>query len=126
MDVRRTVLSGLAIVGAFTLAGCLSQDTRTGNQGGGSLITAGAKVVSGNMTNLTADEIQILGDEIASRSTQFTGLEITDEQAEAAADFLSANNLNTVADIQALIANPGNIEIPDSVLALIEAGIVTQ
>ncbi len=126
MLVRRSFIAALAVLGTAALTGCPSADSRTGNQGGGSLISAGAKVAGGSMTDLTADEIQILGDVIATRSTRFAGVEITDEQATAAVDFLEANDLNTVNEIKALVDNPGSITIPDSVQALLDAGLATS
>lgn len=126
MVVRKAIFAGLAAVSMGTLAGCPSADSRTGNQGGGSLISAGAKVAGGTMTTLTADEIQIIGDVIATRSTRFAGVEITDEQAVAAVDFLDANNLDTVSEIKALVDNPNGITIPSSVQALLDAGLATS
>lgn len=125
MNVRRAAFCVLLVSASSLFTGCLGLDPRTSNQGGGTLISAGAKVLSGSMSTLTADEIQIIGDEVASRSTRFNGLEISDEQAEAASDFLVVNGLNTVAEIQALVANPGSVEIPESVEALIDAGALT-
>lgn len=126
MLVRKSIVTSCAFLGLAALTGCPSADSRTSNQGGGSLISAGAKVAGSNMTDLTADEIQILGDVIASRSTRFAGVEITDEQADAAVDFLDANNLDSVSEIKALVDNPGNITIPDSVQALLDAGLATS
>ena len=125
MNLRRAFFCALLVSASGLLAGCPGLNPRTSNQGGGTLISAGAKVVSGTMTTLTADEIQILGDEVASRSTRFNGIDISDEQAEAASDFLVANDLDTVADIQALVANPGSVQIPESVEALVDAGAIS-
>ena len=125
MNVRRAVFCALLVSASGLFAGCPGLDPRISNQGGGTLISAGAKVIGGTMTTLTADEIQILGDEVASRSTRFNGIDISDEQAEAASDFLVANDLDTVAEIQALVANPGDVQIPESVEALIDAGAIT-
>jgi hypothetical protein len=126
MNARRAVFCATFVSAACLFAGCIGLEGRTSNQGGGNLLTAGAKVLAGNMSSLTADEIQVLGDEISSRSTRFAGIEISDEQAEAASDFLVANKLNTVAEIQALVNNPGNIQIPESVQALLDAGLAAQ
>jgi hypothetical protein len=126
MNARRAVFCALLVSAACLLAGCIGLNPRTSDQGGGTLITAGAKVLGGTMTTLTPDEIQILGDQIAARSTRFAGIEITDEQAEAASDFLIANDIDTIAELQALVDNPGGIEIPESVQALIDAGSVLQ
>ena len=126
MSFRRAVFCALCVSGSCLLAGCIGLNPRTANQGGGTLLTAGAKVVGGTMATLTADEIQILGEEIAARSPRFAGLEITDEQAEAASDFLVANDIDTLAELQALIDNPGGIQIPESVQALIDAASVLQ
>lgn len=126
MNVRRLVFCALLVSASCFLAACIGLNPRTTGQGGGTLITAGAKVLGGTMTTLTPDEIQLLGDQIAARSTRFAGIEITDEQAEAASDFLVANDIDTIAELQALIDNPGGIEIPESVQALIDAGAALQ
>ena len=93
-------------------AGCPSADSRTSNQGGGDILTA----TEGNIGDLTADEIQILGDVAASLG----GTEIpqlTDEQAKQAVDFLDANNIQTLDELQAAI-DSGELEIPEELLAL--------
>lgn len=120
----RSALFGLAGLSLLSIAGCPGADSRTSNQGGGSIVSAAAKVASGQMTTLTADEVQILGDQIAARSTRFAGIEVSDEQADAAVDFLDANDLNTVSEIKALVDNPGSIQIPESVQALLDSGLV--
>ncbi|RMF80653.1 MAG: hypothetical protein D6744_08000 [Planctomycetota bacterium] len=114
-------------IGLMTLTGCPQQATRTSNQGGGNIITAGAKVAGGNISSLTPDEVQVLADKVASNTTDLDIPELTDEQAAAAVDFLVANDVNTIEDVQNLIEqaeqDPTSIEIPDSIQELIDAGL---
>lgn len=126
----KTVAVGVLCVCLVVLCGCPpAAPARTSNQGGGSIVTAGVKIAGGTMTGLTADEIQIVTDTVSDMSTEFA-IDVTDEQAAAAVEFLVENNLNTVQDIQVLveqgIQDPGSVVIPDSVQALIEAGNIPE
>ena len=109
------------------LTGCLSLDPRTSNQGGGSLISAGAKVAGGSLATLTPDEIQILADEASNLSPDIQIPELTDDQAEVVSEFLQVNNVNTLNDIEQLVENfendPDSIVIPDEVTELFDAGV---
>lgn len=120
-------LGMIGAMGLLTLTGCPQQSTRTNNQGGGNIITAGAKVAGGNISSLTPDEVQVLADKVASNTTDLDIPELTDEQAAAAVDFLVANNVNTIEDVQNLVEqaeqDPTSIEIPDSIQELIDAGL---
>lgn len=122
--IRMRLVAGLGLLALTQIAGCPTIDARTGNQGGGSLISAGAKVAGGNLSSLTADEIQILADAVADFNPDFKQ-EVTDDQAAAAVEFLKANDINTIEDLQQLIekadADPDSITIPDAVLTLIDA-----
>lgn len=101
------------------------------NQGGGNLVTATSKIVGGRLGELTPDEVQILGD----RVTQVAPLveaevieagEISDDEAEAAVDFLVVNDINTVSDLRDTIElageNPEAVVIPQSLANLVIAG----
>lgn len=110
---------------AVLLTGCPAQDPRTSNQGGGSILSAGAKIAGSRISTLTPDEIQILGDTVSARSAQIE-LSITDQQAADAVQFLVDNKVNSIQDIQRLVEqyqnDPNSIEIPESILDLFESG----
>lgn len=114
-----------AAVGFGVLAGCPSADPRTSNQGGGSLLSAGAKIAAEELDRLTPDEIQILADEVAARKG--SAFQLSDEQASDAASFLSANRVKSVADLERLIAqfraDPDSIDVPESIESLFDEGV---
>lgn len=130
LAVRKVVLGVLSASVLLSIAGCpvAATESRTNNQGGGSLITAGAKILGQNMSTLTADEIQILADKAAefAPADKQEQLTLSDEQAAAVTDFIDANGVDSVSDLEALIQqaedDPGSIVIPESVLDLIEGG----
>lgn len=125
--MKRFLLAGLVTaLGLSLAAGCPTQDSRTSNQGGGSVISAATKFATGNLSGLTPDEIQVVGDFVAGVSPKFAELAVTDEEAQAAVDFLVANGIDSVADAQALAQNPGSVEIPESVQAIVEATSLEQ
>jgi hypothetical protein len=108
------------------VTGCPFGNSRTTNQGGGTVITAAGKVVGGQMTTLTPDEIQIVSDAISDLSPNVS-LFIGDDEAAVAVDFLRANDLNSIEDIAAFaeeVANdPNGVVIPESLIQLIESGV---
>jgi hypothetical protein len=122
---RSVVLTAAAGASLALLAGCPFVDSRTTNQGGGNLITAAIKVATEQIATLTPDEVQVLTDTVSDVSPDIE-VNVTDEQAAAAVEFLVANNVYTIADIERLVEqaenDPGSIRIPDAVVALIEAG----
>ncbi len=122
--IRTRIVVGLGLLAVAQIAGCPTIDARTGNQGGGSLISAGAKIAGGELSSLTPDEIQIIADTVGNLNPDFKQ-EVSDEQAEASVAFLKANGLNTIEDLQSLAEkaeqDPDAVTIPDSVLSLIEA-----
>ena len=127
MDMRRKSFSLVLVVAASTFAtGCLSAASvdRTNNQGGGSVVTAGAKIASGKIGNLTADEIQLVHDKALELNPDLSVPELTDDQAAAAVEFLDANGLDTLDDVVNLIdeaaENPDTVVIPDSVQSVLE------
>lgn len=123
---NRTMTALLAGTTLVWVTGCPFGNTRTTNQGGGTIITAASKVVGGQMTSLTPDEIQIVSDAISDLSPDVS-LFIGDDEAAAAVDFLRANNLNSIEDIAAFaeqVANdPSGVVIPESLVQLVESGV---
>ncbi len=127
MAKRFVVLGGLGLALIGMTPGCVfSTDPRTSNQGGGNILTATGKIASGQLASLTPDEIQILADTALQANPELGQVELTDDQAQAASDFLKANHVNTIEDIQALIEqaqqDPNSVVIPESVLTLIDSG----
>lgn len=114
MSIRRTAWLGVVGLGLGLLTGCPSQSE-------GNLITALSKVAGGTMTDLTATEVLILIDRIGDVNPQVAGITVTETEADAAVEFLQANDINTVSDIQALVNNPAGIVVPDSVESLVES-----
>ena len=117
-----------SIVGlcAASLALALGCGANAGNGGGGNIITAASKVVFGTMSKLTPDEIQILVEAVNQSNLANVDVTIDDTQSAAAADFLKANDVNTIQDIQQLVNDiendPNSVVVPPAVVALIAAG----
>jgi len=108
----------VACAGLALLAGCVSVSSeRTSNQGGGSMLTAGAKVANNQLADLTADEIQLLADMISELAEE-VDIFLTDEDAAVIRDFLMQNNLNSIEDIQNLIAEAQAADDPLSVVVI--------
>lgn len=117
----RVALVTMAALGTGLVGGCPITETRTNNQGGGSLLTAGVKLLNAQLANLTPDEVQILVDRVDERKASLE-IDLSDEQAQAIVDFLRANNLSSIEAVAAVINNPGALVIPESLEALVEAG----
>lgn len=117
---RTTIVAVAAVIGVLaSLSGCApAVDSRTSNQGGGNVVTAGSKVAAGSMAALTPDEIQILADSFAPEGTPA----LNDEQAAAMQQFLVANDVNTVDDISRLLGQAqtdlSSIQLPEGFLEL--------
>jgi hypothetical protein len=137
--MRRTLRSAIMVLACVALlgsAGCGLGDPRTSNQGGGTLLTAGAKVAGGNIGTLTADEWQILLDNAPTFAPQFAtqfNIDVstinwpvlTDEQAQAVVDFLTANNITTFTQLQQRI-EAGDLVVPDVLLQLFDSAVQGQ
>lgn len=98
------------------IAAQLGGDTVHDNQGGGNVATAARKIQRGQISTLTADELQALQDAIVANDPSVsTG--ISDEQAEAIRVFLVDNNINTITDFEAIVqqaeTDPGSVELPE-------------
>jgi hypothetical protein len=68
-------------------------------------ITGLAKVASGNMSDLTCEEIQAVAERLA-------GASLTDEQAQAVADLLDEYDIDSPSDIEAFIEQAEQGEVP--------------
>ena len=124
MDVKKLTLLGFSVSLVLVLAGgCpLAAPSRTNNQGGGNLLSAGLKFAGDDMTDLTADEIQIATDFVIEQSEDLPeDVEpLTDEQAAALVIFLNDNDIDSMEDIQRLLDNPQDIIISPEVLAVLD------
>ncbi len=102
------VLCGLAV----GVGGCFGEN----------ILTATGKVIGGQMSTLTPNEIRILNEAaiafLGSEDPNFEAVPLTEAQAEAIANFLALNNINTVEDIEA-IAQLAETN-PDQILGLEE------
>ncbi len=116
----------LALAGATlgVTAGCPFADSRTNNQGGGTLLTAVDKVTTQSLGSLTPDEIQILGDTFTTLQDT-VDVVITDEQAADAVLFMLEHNINSFDELRLFIEeaqqNPDAVEIPESLLRFAES-----
>jgi hypothetical protein len=111
------LLAGFVLTGTL---GCLFAPVvpeRTSNQGGGTILTATAKVLGGQMTELTADEVQIIADQINELDLQ-VDLTLDDDQAQAVVDFLSEYNIDSLDDFQTL--DPVAVQPPEGATELLE------
>lgn len=109
----------------LVLAGC-PDGGRTSNQGGGSIITAGAKLAGGNIGDLTPDEFQILCDNAPVLLPQLApqyGVDVnnveiptlSDEDAQLVVDYLGENSIQTLDDLVNAI-NAGTLTDPPQAL----------
>lgn len=118
--IVRTIVALILLPTLLLATGC-GADARTSNQGGGNILTAGLKVNNGELTSLTPDEIQIIGDQLSTFVPDAPDIELTDDQAEIIEQVLGDNDINTIEDAIALAQNPGDIVLPDEFLDLFTA-----
>ncbi|MBL8880991.1 MAG: hypothetical protein JNG88_17895 [Phycisphaerales bacterium] len=90
------------------------------------LIQAATKFANCGMQDLTTCELRVLAATVSELSPD-VDITINEEQAQAAIDFLKANDVNCLTDLQQLIitaeSNPAAIQIPDSLQQLIDSDI---
>ncbi len=117
---NRIKLSVMLICGlAVSSTGCFFGD---------SILSAGAKLASGQISQLTPGELQILNQTIsgvlAADNPDLQIEPLTDDQATAVSSFLAANNLNTFEDFEALGEtarnNPESLQGLDELAAAFE------
>jgi hypothetical protein len=116
-----TASSAVVVTSLLSLGGC--PGARTCNQGCSNVAQAANKVMSDEIGDLNPDDVQILTD-LAIAYAGVTFPPVTDDQAHAVVTFLSDNNVQTIADAQALIQqaedDPDSIVISDEVRVVIE------
>lgn len=111
-------LSSLAVLGLAVLlsaTGCLSV-VQPENE-----VTWAVKAAMGNLTATTVTEWQAVAETIDEAVPEVEVL-LTDAQAQAILDFIRLNEIDTLADIQAIIeqalSDPASIQLPDGFLEL--------
>jgi len=127
---------GLVVLSAIvvtSVAGC--PDARTSNQGGGNLLTVATTLLSDPaclpVGELNPDELQVLVDNLTLLAGQIGYSlppdiaipSLTDEQAQAIADFLDDNGIVCLAALESLAADveSGAVEMPDGLVEVLEA-----
>jgi len=103
---RMVTLSALS-VSLVALAGCFAASP---------LYSAMFKIATGQMDSLSGAEVK------AVQEAFVPDLDLTDEQAEAIAEFLQLNDIQTLEDLQQVIQqameDPSSIELPEGFLDL--------
>lgn len=118
---------GVACAGltVLSLGGCPQGDT-CDSANPVVLIQAATKFANCGLQDLTTCELRVLAATVSEISPD-VDITINDEQAQAAIDFLQANDVNCLTDLQALIivaqSNPAAIQIPESLQQLIDSDI---
>jgi len=118
------VVSTLGGASLILLTGCFSMPwSRTGNQGGGTIVTASTKLLSDNLGAINPDEVQLLAD----AATQIAGISVpavTDEQAAAVVTFLADNGITSFDSLQEVIRqaerDPTSIVISEEVMDVLQ------
>ncbi len=104
---KLTVALVLGCVCVLTLGGCPTDASggRLCNQPGptcATLFSAGAKVLQDRLDLLNPDDIQVLSD-TAIQASGVNVIPLTDEEAQAVVNVMHANNITTIASLQAFI-----------------------
>ncbi len=135
-SLRRNGIYVLAAAILITTTGCPALvASRTSNQGGGNILTVGAKLGSDSIGTLNPDEWQILTDNAATIAQQYGanlgGIgsipSLTDAEAAAVVTLLDENGVNTFNDLQLLADDiaAGNVTVPPE-LANFAAQLIGQ
>jgi hypothetical protein len=76
-------------------------------------VSAVQKLSEGEISSWTADEVQSLALEVGELDPDEEPVPLTDEQSQAIVDFIVLNDIDTLADWQAVAENPETAELPD-------------
>ncbi len=105
---------------------------RTNNQGGGSMVTVAAKILSDPgdppIGQFNADEWQVVADNLTTIAgmigvplpAEVAARDLSDEEAEVIVDFLQANGVANMSDLTALAqqVGSGEVELPQTLIDL--------
>ena len=123
-QVRKSILTVVAAT-LIVLTSCMASSDRLSNQGGGTILSAVAKVASDDLTSLTPDEIQLLAEGAEDLLPDVDLPPLTDEQAQAVADVLDEFNLDSLDDVAVFIdqVEQGQVDIDPDVMEVL-AGLL--
>ncbi len=134
MQTRKLVAICVCGVVMLTLCGCGPMPwTRTGNQGGSTIVTLAPKVIgiaqgTTSFQAMNPDDIQLMTD-IAGGLADVDIPQVSDDLAQATVDLGAANDVDDFADLAALAAqvaaNPSSIVIPDTLTDEVLAEVAT-
>lgn len=120
-DTRMVCFSAIALALTGWLGGCPTPSCESGDPA--ALAAAAEKLANCRMMELSACELKLAA-KLANEASDEIDQELTDEEANAAVDFIKANNLNCIEDLQALYEcvqrDPNCATIPDSLQKLID------
>ena len=101
--------AGLEALGIDTITiNAILTDDRTGNQFGGDLESAHAKVTGRRLNDLTPDEVQIYADAASEEDSSFS-FDINDEQAAATVNMLVENGIDSTDALSTFINDSNNV-----------------
>lgn len=123
-QVRKSILTVVAAT-LIVLTSCMASPDHLSNQGGGTILSAVAKVASDDLTSLTPDEIQLLAEGADGLLPDVDLPPLTDEQAQAVADVLDEFDLDSLDDVAVFIeqVSQGQIDIDPDVIDIL-AGLL--
>jgi hypothetical protein len=123
-QVRKSILTVVAAI-LIVLTSCMASPDRLSNQGGGTVLSAVAKVASDDLTSLTPDEIQLLAEGVEDLLPDIDLPPLTDEQAQAVVDLLDEFDLDSLDDVAVFIeqVSQGQVDIDPDVIDIL-AGLV--
>lgn len=123
-QVRKSILT-VAAATLIVLTSCMASPDRLSNQGGGTVLSAVAKVASDDLTSLTPDEIQLLAEGADGLLPDVDLPPLTDEQAQAVADVLDEFDLDSLDEVAVFIDQvlQGQVDIDPDVIDIL-AGLV--
>jgi len=103
----------------------MASPDRLNNQGGGTVLSAVAKVASDDLTSLTPDEIQLLAEGAEGLLPDVDLPPLTDEQAQAVADVLDEYDLDSLDEVSVFVdqVSQGHVDIDPDVIDVL-AGLV--
>lgn len=86
----------------------------------GNLGSAVTKLANGQISEWTAAEVQSLATNISEVNPDVETIELTDDQAAAIVEFIQLNNINTPAEWDAAVNQPGGPTVPEGAEELFE------
>ena len=118
----------LLVAGLLNAGGC---PTNTSACSGDPLaaVSAAQKFLNCGLLDITPCEMQaVIG--VVNENNPAVTITVTEEQLQAAVDFLHANNLRCMSDLEALIRqaqqDPGSVVVPDSLHQLANSGLTLE